>query len=114
MAAPRAARARRAALNRPQPPHPTPRAPTFKWAITIANVADFQRPPETISTGQQCAVTATGVVWSRFSTQITPVNYNLLSVNAAMACTGAYQLWRKWQAGKGKEKEGGGAAVAAA
>lgn len=68
---------------------------------------------------QQLAVTATGLIWSRFSTQITPVspgalragsrpclpladstdalqvNYNLLAVNAAMACTGLYQLSRK-------------------
>lgn len=31
------------------------------------------------------AVTATGVIWSRYSTQITPVNYNLLAVNFFMA-----------------------------
>ena len=44
---------------------------------------------------QQVAVTATGVIWSRFSTQIVPVNYNLLSVNLFMAFTGSYQLYRK-------------------
>lgn len=80
----------------PPPPHTPLRAPTFKWGITLANIADFSRPAETISTPQQCAVTATGIIWSRFSTQITPVNYNLLSVNAAMACTGMYQLARKF------------------
>lgn len=53
------------------------------------------------------AVTATGLIWSRFSTQITPVNYNLLSVNAAMACTGMYQLARKYGV------IGGGGAAAA-
>ena len=98
-----------------------------------------RRPPEQISTPQQLAVTATGIIWSRFSTQITPargqragagggaparrrtrrlrvpllgaskpleaappplsqVNYNLLAVNAFMACTGSYQLARKWAA----------------
>lgn len=41
------------------------------------------------------AITATGVIWSRYSTQITPVNYNLLAVNAFMAVTGFYQLSRK-------------------
>jgi|UniRef100_A0A7S1T9B9 hypothetical protein len=70
-------------------------APTFKWAISIANVADFSRPVDQVSYPQQCAVTATGVIWSRFSTQIVPVNYNLLSVNAFMAVTGGYQLYRK-------------------
>lgn len=28
-------------------------APTFKWGISIANIADLQRPPEKISTPQQ-------------------------------------------------------------
>lgn len=41
------------------------------------------------------AVTATGVIWSRYSFVITPVNYNLFSVNAAMAVTGGYQLYRR-------------------
>jgi hypothetical protein len=70
-------------------------APTFKWGITFANIADFQRPAELISYPQQIAVTATGLIWSRFSTQITPVNYNLLAVNFFMAITGIYQLQRK-------------------
>jgi hypothetical protein len=55
----------------------------------------MQRPPEKISLPQQCAITATGVIWSRYSTQITPVNYNLLAVNLFMAVTGSYQLYRK-------------------
>ena len=86
------------------------RAPTFKWGITFANIADFSRPAETISTPQQCAVTATGVIWSRFATQITPVNYNLLTVNAFMAMTGMYQLSRKFGLIEGG---GGGAAPGA-
>ena len=44
------------------------------------------------------AVTATGIIWSRYSFVITPVNYNLFSVNAFMAVTGSYQLWRKFTA----------------
>lgn len=48
-------------------------APTFKWGISIANVADFKRPVEQVSYPQQVAVTATGVIWSRFATQINPV-----------------------------------------
>lgn len=72
-------------------------APTFKWGITFANIADLQRPPDKISVPQQCAITATGVIWSRYSTQITPVNYNLLTVNVFMAITGSYQLYRKYK-----------------
>mmetsp|Transcript_12718 Transcript_12718/g.32226 ORF Transcript_12718/g.32226 Transcript_12718/m.32226 type:complete len:125 (+) Transcript_12718:3-377(+) len=69
-------------------------APTFKWGISFANIADFSSPVEKISAPQQCAVTATGLIWTRFSTQIKPVNYNLMSVNFFMACTGLYQLYR--------------------
>jgi len=86
-------------------------APTFKWGISIANIADFQKPPETLSYPQQIGIiltiglsylysahiavmyrcvnfnvymmprmavivsviTGTGLVWSRYSTVITPV-----------------------------------------
>ncbi|CAJ2658273.1 unnamed protein product [Trifolium pratense] len=70
-------------------------APTFKWGISIANIADFAKPPEKLSYPQQIAVTATGLIWSRYSTVITPKNWNLFSVNVAMAGTGIYQLSRK-------------------
>ncbi|KAL1198949.1 Mitochondrial pyruvate carrier 2 [Cardamine amara subsp. amara] len=70
-------------------------APTFKWGISIANIADFQKPPENISYLQQIAVTCTGMIWCRCSTVIIPKNWNLFSVNVAMAATGIYQLTRK-------------------
>ncbi|KAG6420503.1 hypothetical protein SASPL_117034 [Salvia splendens] len=90
-------------------------APTFKWGISIANLADSAKPPEKVSYPQQIAVTATGVIWSRYSTVITPhvttfcvvcenmmmvglqKNWNLFSVNIVMAGTGIYQLSRKIQ-----------------
>ena len=50
-----------------------------KWAISIANIADMKRPAELISVPQQSAVAATGIIWSRYSFVITPVNYNLFS-----------------------------------
>ncbi|CAH8275731.1 unnamed protein product [Arabidopsis lyrata] len=70
-------------------------APTFKWGISIANIADFAKPPEKLSYPQQIAVTCTGVIWSRYSMVINPKNWNLFSVNVAMAGTGIYQLARK-------------------
>ncbi|XP_042450929.1 mitochondrial pyruvate carrier 4-like [Zingiber officinale] len=70
-------------------------APTFKWGISIANVADFSKPPENISYPQQFVVACTGVIWSRYSTIITPKNWNLFSVSVGMAGTGLYQLSRK-------------------
>ena len=38
-------------------------APTFKWGIGIANIADFKRPAEQVSYPQQLAVTTTGLIW---------------------------------------------------
>uniref|UniRef100_A0A166H052 Mitochondrial pyruvate carrier n=2 Tax=Daucus carota subsp. sativus TaxID=79200 RepID=A0A166H052_DAUCS len=70
-------------------------APTFKWGISIANVADFAKPPETLSYPQQIVVTVTGGIWSRYSGVITPKNWNLMTVSVAMAGTGVYQLSRK-------------------
>ncbi|OAY75375.1 mitochondrial pyruvate carrier 3-like [Ananas comosus] len=70
-------------------------APTFKWGISIANIVDFSKPPEKISYPQQVVVTLTGLIWSRYSTVITPKNWNLFSVSVAMAGTGLYQLNRK-------------------
>ena len=43
---------------------------------------DFSRPADKISYPQQCAVTATGIIWTRFSTVITPVS--LLSVTLSL------------------------------
>lgn len=71
-------------------------APTFKWGITVANVADFSKPPEKLSYPQQIAVTCTGLIWSRYSLVVKPKNWNLFSVNVAMAGTGLYQLSRKF------------------
>ena len=33
----------------------------------------------------------------KYSLDITPKNYNLMSVNAVMAATGLYQLYRRFQ-----------------
>ena len=72
-------------------------APTFKWLITIANIGDFSKPAENISANQQIAISATGVIWARYATQITPINYNLMIVNMFMGLSGLYQLYRKTQ-----------------
>ncbi|BBN02820.1 mitochondrial pyruvate carrier 2 [Marchantia polymorpha subsp. ruderalis] len=79
-------------------------APTFKWGISIANIADFSKPTDVISYPQQVAVTATGLIWSRYSMVINPKNWNLFSVNCLMATTGMYQLSRKLQNDYGGEK----------
>lgn len=79
---------------------------------THSNVSDFQRPVEQISYPQQLAVTATGLIWSRYSMVINPVNYNLFAVNVFMAITGIYQLYRK--STEGGQVPGAGFAAAGA
>ncbi|CAO2835870.1 unnamed protein product [Amaranthus hypochondriacus] len=69
--------------------------PTFKWGISIANVADFAKPPETISYPQQIVVAASGLIWTRYGMVISPINWNLSSVNFAMSVTGFCQISRK-------------------
>ena len=69
-------------------------APTAKWMISLANIADLYRPVEKMSVPQQMAITATGVIWSYYATQITPVNYNLLTVNLFMGGTGIWHMSR--------------------
>jgi Na+(H+)/acetate symporter ActP len=43
------------------------------------------------------ALAATGLIWSRYATVITPINYNLMSVNLFVGATGIYQLYRIWE-----------------
>jgi len=73
-------------------------APTFKWALSLANLADIDRPTDKISLSQTCALTATGVIWSRYSMVINPVNYNLMVVNIALGASSGYHLFRKLKA----------------
>ena len=69
-------------------------APAFKWALVIAGIRDIQRPVEKMSVSQNVALTATGLIWSRYAMVITPVNYSLMTVNLFLAGTGLYQLSR--------------------
>lgn len=70
-------------------------APTFKWAITFSNIGDLKKPAENISPYQQIAIFLTGVLWTRYSFVVTPVNYNLAIANIFMGASAAYQLYRK-------------------
>lgn len=51
------------------------RAPVMKWAIVLAGVSDFFRPPEKLSLTQNLALTATGSIWTRWCLIIKPKNY---------------------------------------
>ncbi|XP_023724970.1 mitochondrial pyruvate carrier 4 [Cryptotermes secundus] len=69
-------------------------APAFKWSLVIAGLGDLARPAEKISIAQSAALSATGLVWARYSMVIIPKNYSLLSVNVFVALTGLYSLAR--------------------
>ncbi|KAE9452734.1 hypothetical protein C3L33_15354, partial [Rhododendron williamsianum] len=66
-------------------------APTFKWGISIANLADSSKPPEKVSYPQQVGMKCLVIISNSNK------NWNLFSVNVVMAATGIYQLSRKIQ-----------------
>jgi mitochondrial pyruvate carrier 2 len=73
-------------------------APTSKWAFSYTNLVDLEKPLEKISIPQMSALTLTGILFTRFSFVISPVNYNLAIVNVAMGGSSAYHLMRKVKA----------------
>ncbi|KAJ3223118.1 Mitochondrial pyruvate carrier 2 [Clydaea vesicula] len=66
----------------------------MKWGLVIAGLGDLSRPAENLSILQTLSLTATGVIWSRYSTQIIPVNYNLMAVNLFVGAIGLIQCSR--------------------
>jgi len=73
-------------------------APNFKWALSINNLLDYNRPVENISMSMTSALTATGLIFMRWSFVITPVNYSLFFVNLALSTSSGYHLARKVKA----------------
>lgn len=73
-------------------------APTTKWFLSANNLSDLNKPTEKISLAQQAALTLTGLIWTRYSFVIKPVNYNLAIVNATLGVSSGYHLVRKIKA----------------
>ncbi|ORY88782.1 mitochondrial pyruvate carrier [Leucosporidium creatinivorum] len=69
-------------------------APMFKWGLVAAGLKDLSRPADKISIPQNLALTATGLIWVRYSFVITPVNYSLAAVNCFVGATGMASLYR--------------------
>ena len=65
-----------------------------KWALVLAGISDFARPAEKLSPMQNGALTATGLIWTRWCFVITPKNYLLAAVNFFLAGVGIIQLSR--------------------
>ncbi|KAJ1989219.1 Mitochondrial pyruvate carrier subunit [Coemansia spiralis] len=80
-------------------------APAMKWGLVIAGLGDLTRPADQISVKQQLSLAATGLIWTRWSTIITPKNYSLATVNFFVGCTAAYQLARVAMASKEDKAE---------
>lgn len=51
------------------------RAPVMKWALVLAGISDFRRPAEKLSLTQNAALTATGMIWTRWCFVIRPQNF---------------------------------------
>lgn len=73
-------------------------APMSKWMISGASFLDLQRPTDKISLPQYSALTLTGLFFTRYALLVTPVNYNLCSVNLALFLSSAWHLSRKVKA----------------
>ncbi|KAI1380026.1 UPF0041-domain-containing protein [Hypoxylon crocopeplum] len=69
-------------------------APVMKWVLVLAGVSDFARPAEKLSLTQNGALTATGLIWTRWCFVITPKNYLLAAVNFFLGCVGITQVAR--------------------
>ena len=70
-------------------------APASKWLLSANNLVDLEKPTEKMSMSNQIALTVTGVIWTRYSVVITPVNYNLAAVNLVLGISSGYHLMRK-------------------
>ncbi|TDZ30640.1 putative mitochondrial pyruvate carrier 2 [Colletotrichum spinosum] len=79
-------------------------APVMKWALVLAGVADFARPAEKLSLTQNGALTATGIIWTRWCLIIKPKNYLLAAVNFFLGAVGVVQCTRilLWQSAQKK------------
>jgi len=69
-------------------------APVMKWSLVLAGVSDFARPAEKLSLTQNGALTATGLIWTRWCLIIKPKNVLLATVNAFLGMVGIVQCGR--------------------
>ncbi|KAK0633122.1 hypothetical protein B0T14DRAFT_53931 [Immersiella caudata] len=69
-------------------------APVMKWGLVLAGISDFARPAENLSLTQNAALTATGIIWTRWCLIIKPKNYLLAAVNFFLGMVGIVQVSR--------------------
>ncbi|CAK7229544.1 hypothetical protein SCUCBS95973_007259 [Sporothrix curviconia] len=85
-------------------------APIMKWALVIAGISDLARPAEKLSVTQNVALTATGLIWTRWCLIIKPRNIMLAAANFFLGVAGMVQCARIYLA----RSSGAGAAEPAA
>ncbi|KAF5872993.1 putative upf0041 domain protein [Botrytis fragariae] len=64
------------------------------WALVLAGVSDLARPAEKLSLTQNAALTATGIIWTRWCLIIKPRNVLLATVNFFLGMVGVVQVTR--------------------
>ncbi|KAH7409585.1 hypothetical protein BKA64DRAFT_400813 [Cadophora sp. MPI-SDFR-AT-0126] len=69
-------------------------APVMKWSIVLAGISDMYRPVEKLSLTQNAALTATGLIWTRWCLIIKPRNILLATVNFFLGMVGIVQVSR--------------------
>lgn len=70
-------------------------APTSKWMFSVNNLTNLEKDTDTMSFAQMSALTMTGIIWTRYSFVINPVNYNLALVNLCLGASSGYHISRK-------------------
>ena len=66
----------------------------MKWALVVAGISDLARPAEKLSVTQNVALTATGLIWTRWCLIIKPKNYLLAAANFFLGIAGMVQCAR--------------------
>ncbi|PBP24669.1 UPF0041-domain-containing protein [Diplocarpon rosae] len=69
-------------------------APVMKWSIVLAGISDMYKPVEKLSLTQNLALTATGLIWTRWCLIIKPRNILLATVNFFLGLVGVIQVSR--------------------
>ena len=70
----------------------------YPLCLILPNLKDLNKNTDTMSVSQMSALTATGIIWTRYSFVINPINYNLATVNLALGASSGYHLFRKFRA----------------
>lgn len=69
----------------------------MKWGLVLAGISDFARPAENLSLTQNGALTATGIIWTRWCLIIKPKNYLYVFPSVFTNCTDTkwVSVWRR-------------------